>query len=263
MVPYDMYATPQTPQLNYLIVDNSHSMRQPIAVDPTGKPITKTEALVHAVQTIFTEAIFLSTTQQTIRDCFHFAGIKFGGVVTPLFKGRTLATPELAALTLEFRPQKGSPLRNALTVGYAELQSLLPRYDGCHPPIVFLLSDGEVLEGTECQRLCDDICGLHTQHGNVILVTCHLSVGSSTDLLHSAEDPSWTPHESLLFRCASTIPPGSHIADWFTEQGAGGLAAPPQVGDRLFFRAGDDVGLCAALAVVLSSPGARGRRRGA
>jgi hypothetical protein len=85
-------------------------------------------------------------------------------------------------------------------------------------------------------------------------VTCHIDVGGTTGTLYDAEDPAWTPHEALLFRCASEIPSASHVEDAMAEQGQGAFfTQPPKPGDRLFFSVADDAALGAALAVVIST----------
>ncbi|MCS7305280.1 MAG: hypothetical protein NZ602_09270 [Thermoguttaceae bacterium] len=104
----------------------------------------------------------------------------------------------------------GTPMGEALRVARDTVARFLSEHPACFPPIVINITDGEATDATdrELEQAANELRGLRSQDGNVLLFNAHISSTSAHPILFpTSEQGLPDPYARLLFRMSSPLPP--------------------------------------------------------
>lgn len=224
------------------LLDQSRSMKDPIAGDPT---TPKDKAAAEAINDLLLNLILQCTLDvgKGPRHYFDVGVIGYGkklGVGSCLggaLEGRNLVSlPELAANPLRmtertkqvkdatgalvtqtrrypiwFEPlaEWGTPMAEAMEFSAKVLKPWVKEHKASFPPIVINITDGE--PNSDPTRAAKTLSGLRLDAGNVLLYNLHLSSLATAPIAFpatSAELPD--KYSAMLFDISSEIPPPLH-----------------------------------------------------
>lgn len=132
--------------------------------------------------------------------------------------GAGYLTPKTVKFPVWFKPvaEDGTPMCKALERAHSILGKWVQSYPKSYPPIVMHLTDGEATDGpSEPSRrveylgdLSTQLKGLTTNHGNLLLFSCHMSSVRAPQVMFPS-DEALLPDEysQLLFRMSSVLAP--------------------------------------------------------
>lgn len=122
--------------------------------------------------------------------------------------GKTVESPEEFYVWLDAVANGGTPMRQALSMGRTIIQNWVTHHSDSYPPTVVNITDGEWTDADPAQE-ADNIRGLSTTNGNVLLYNVHISSNPSSEIvLPDNESVLPDQYAKQLFRISSILPPG-------------------------------------------------------
>lgn len=225
---YRMRVTRNDPSAVVLLVDQSGSMEEEWN-DGTGP---KSEQVAQIVNSAVNNLLLESKEGDEYKDYFDIAVIGFGGYgdgeLRSMLPGTSLASPflrlsEVAAkvpATVETLPngrpvrirrlvdpvaEGVTPLRQALQFAAQILQPWVLKRPDSYPPTVICVTDGVPTDGPVVEA-ANDLCGLSTNDGNVLLFVAHISEEGGQVLYPSALGPDRDEFAHEMFAISSVLP---------------------------------------------------------
>ena len=131
----------------------------------------------------------------------------------------------------------GTPMCSALSAAYAALQDWTAQHPDSYPPMMISVTDGASTDGNPVP-LAEEIMGLSTSDGSVLMYNAHLSEMSATPVQYPSDESEVPPDEYALqmFRMSSEFPdPVLGLAD--------GMGLPVTQGSRGYVYNADMVAL--------------------
>ena len=103
--------------------------------------------------------------------------------------------------------QYGTPMCQALSVAAQALQGWTAQHSSSYPPMVINVTDGDANDGNP-EPLAQEIMGLGTNDGNVLLYNAHLSEMNAMPVQYPADESGLPPDEyaARMFRMSSVFP---------------------------------------------------------
>jgi uncharacterized protein YegL len=235
-MPYSAEISRQQPTAFVFLLDQSGSMKEPFAGQPDK---SKADGLSDAINRLVQNLVLKCARTDGVRDFFHVGLIAYGGRVASAFGGR-LAGRDLVPIShvgnnplriemrtrkvtdaagvlteeefrfpvwFEARPAGKTPMCAALRKAKQSVEGFLAEHPDCYPPIVMNLTDGQPTDG-DPHAAADELRGLASSDGNVLLFNAHLSDKESKPIEYAAEE-SGLPDgfARLLFGISSELPP--------------------------------------------------------
>ncbi len=105
------------------------------------------------------------------------------------------------------RPKGRTPLAAALEKAYEDLERHVKAHPNSLPPSVFIVTDYEHNVGDDPEDIANEIKGLKTNDGSVLLWVAHLTEGGHPVILPADEAEMPTESGRAAFRIASELPP--------------------------------------------------------
>jgi len=239
-MPYIKQITRQEPTAFVVLLDQSESM-----IDPFGADVqkTKAEGAADAVNRML-ENLLLRCTKgpNDIRDYFYISVVGYGPYVAS-----ALAMPEAdpaelppmvpmsqlpdLVIKLELRQRErydgaggsitiqepfpiyvepvmanSTPMCQALQTAYDILQNWISEHPDTFPPTVINITDGEASDGSPLMQ-AQQLRGLSTSDGNVLLFNCHLSSNPAPSIIfHDTDRNLVDDYARQLFLMSSVLP---------------------------------------------------------
>ena len=104
---------------------------------------------------------------------------------------------------------KGTPMCFALHTAHAMLDRWIStgNHKDCFPPIVIHITDGETSDGGNPEEYAEVVKSLATDHGNVLMFNCHLSMQAADKIVFPG-NVEMMPDEfaKTLYRMSSVLP---------------------------------------------------------
>lgn len=263
---YTQPITRQNPGLFVFLLDQSFAMSEPIGGNnPDNR--RKMDQLALAVNAWLQEMVVRSTRADRIRHFFDVAAVgfrtdcdanaitesPFGGIlvdrsicsiieigenparIEPITKSffdedtsEIMEVSERRPLWVEPRAEGGTPTCSAFYKAYDIVDEWIQGHIDSFPPIVIHVTDGESQEG-DPKPYADALKELETEHGNVLLFNCHLSLYQCDPVLfpnHTELLPDLLAQ--LLFSMSSVLPQSfrrqAHAGDFKLQPRARGMA---------------------------------------
>ncbi|HMA32975.1 MAG TPA: vWA domain-containing protein [Chloroflexia bacterium] len=240
-MPYSTQITRQDPTCFLLLIDQSESMLDPFGVAHVQK--TKAEGAADAVNRVL-ENLLLRCTKgpNDIRDYFYVGAVGYGPGVVPVLTTPDQEPDELPRLIpmsqlpdlvikLEVRRKQqldgaggiltveepfpiyvepvaanGTPMCQALQVGYEIIEAWCKDHPNSFPPTVINITDGEASDGSPLIS-AQALRGLATNDGNTLLFNCHLSSNPAPAIIFSDTDQYLVDdYARQLFMMSSILP---------------------------------------------------------
>ena len=100
-----------------------------------------------------------------------------------------------------------TPMCQALSQAFGAVEGWIAQHPDSFPPIVINVSDGEATDG-DPEPLAQELMGLGTRDGPVLVFNCHLSGSSATPIRYPDEESSLPDqHARKMYRMSSLMPP--------------------------------------------------------
>ncbi len=101
----------------------------------------------------------------------------------------------------------GTPMCEALSAASKALQDWTAQHPDSYPPMLINVTDGDATDGNP-EPLAQEIMGLHTNDGNVLVYNAHLSEMSAMPVQYPADESDVPPDEyaGRMFRMSSVFP---------------------------------------------------------
>lgn len=243
---YSARISRSNPILFVILIDQSGSMEELTCFN--GKLIPKSEAVAMTVNILISELLYRSRRGEGYRDYFEIAVLGYHGQqVVPMIgdanhlfmRPSELAASELGRVKLEkerrlpdgrtmisvvdqrvwIKPYAGdkTPMYAALLKAYEEVKRWCRQknHQNSYPPVIFNITDGEASDGSEAMltELSDQIKGLSTGDGHVLLMNMHISSDQTTPPVIFAASEEELPDQRyarLLYRMSSSMPAVYH-----------------------------------------------------
>jgi hypothetical protein len=191
------------PSCFIFLIDQSGSMVEPISGSDNKR---KCDSVADAINRLLHNLIIKCARGEGVRNFYEVAVIGYGADVTPAFSGK-LAGRELVPISevansparveerikevddgaggiiqrkikfpIWFEPHaKGfTPMGQALSLAHKMLYAWVNSHQNSYPPIVINITDGEATDTGPVPQ-AEELCGLATFDGNVLLFNCHIS----------------------------------------------------------------------------------------
>ncbi len=247
-MPYDAEISRPNPSCILFLLDQSGSMNERLAFDSER---TKAQGLTTAINRLLYELVIRCTKNQAegVRNYYEVGVIRYGPGVGPALGGALAGRPlvtireiadnpvriedrrrqamddtgqiveEVTKFPVWFDPiaDSGTPMCEALRAAQATLQPWVSTHPSSFPPIVMNITDGEATDGDPVPH-AEQIKGLCTNDGNVLLFNLHLSSRGSKTVLYP--ESATELHDELaptLFQMSSILPP--HLQDAARSEG--------------------------------------------
>jgi hypothetical protein len=235
-MPYTAPISRANPTALVFLLDQSSSMLEPFAGLPDK---SKADGVFDALNRLLQNLVLKSSRAEGVRDFFHVALIGYGGRVASAFCG-PLAGKDLVPISqvannplrvevrtrkvsdgaggliddeckfpvwFEARPTGRTPMCAALRKAKECVQGFLAAHPKCYPPIVMNITDGEPTDG-DPREAADELRGLASSDGNVLLFNAHLSDKEAQPVRFPAEESGLPDrHARMLFGMSSELPP--------------------------------------------------------
>ncbi len=234
------------PSCFLFLIDQSGSMADPFPADP-GK--RKADGVADAINRLLQNLVIKCAKAEGVRDYYYVGVIGYGVQVGSAFGG-ALAGQELVPISavaanpvrieertkkiddgagglveqkvkfpIWFDPvaNKGTPMRQALTLADGILRKFVADHPHCFPPVLIHITDGESTDGdpTDLMREVTSIC---SSDGNVLLFNLHISSNPNQPFAFPASaDALPDQYAKMLFETASEMTP--FMQDVAREQG--------------------------------------------
>lgn len=225
---YRMRVTRNDPSAVVLLVDQSGSMEEKWN-DGTG---AKSEQVAQIVNSAVNNLLLESKEGNEYKDYFDIAVIGFGGSgdgeLRSMLPSSSLANPflrlsevaEKVPATVETLPngrpvrirrlvepvsEGVTPLRQAFEFASRILQTWVEKHPNSYPPTVICVTDGVPTDGPVVEA-ANDLCGLSTNDGNVLLFVAHISEEGGQVLYPSALGPDRDEFAHEMFSISSVLP---------------------------------------------------------
>ena len=253
------------------LIDQSGSMEGALGGQPE---LRKMDGAADAVNRIL-DAISQRCSQgMDVRDYFHIGILTYTTDdkgepdVQSALPGTSLETPFLAisqvvdAATVEDRQVKesdgagglvevsrkfpvwlrpeakwGTPMCNALSIASGALSDWIVEHPDSYPPMVISVTDGAATDGNPVP-LAEEIMGMETGDGNVLIYNAHLSEMAAMPVQYPADENDVPPDEyaAQMFRMSSEFP--EQVVDL-----ASGMGLPVTAGSRGYVYNADMIAL--------------------
>ncbi len=224
------------PSCFLFLIDQSGSMADPFPADP-GK--RKADGVADAINRLLQNLVIKCAKAEGVRDYYYVGVIGYGERIGPAFGG-ALSGQELVPISavaanpvrieerkkkvddgagglveqtvmfpIWFDPvaNKGTPMREALTLADRILRQFVADHPHCFPPVLIHISDGESTDGdpTDLMRQITTIC---STDGAVLLFNLHISSNVSNPIAFP-NAPAALPdkYAQLLFDTSSELTP--------------------------------------------------------
>lgn len=224
------------PSCIVILIDQSGSMEDQFG---QGSGKRKADGVADAVNRLLQNLVIKCAKSEGIRDYYHVAVIGYGDRgVGPVFNSKT-SGKELVPISeiannparVEQRSKKvddgaggiieqkikfpvwvdpvykgGTPMCEALKQAKRIVTDWVHQHQGCFPPIVINITDGEATDGNP-EDSADLIKRLSSEDGNVLLFNLHISSSNATPV-EFPDSESLLPdnYARLLFRMSSNLP---------------------------------------------------------
>jgi hypothetical protein len=226
------------------LVDQSRSMNKPFGVSPSGKALTRAEAVANALNGTLEELVNRCMRDEGVRDYFDVGIIGYGKSRRPEFcwrnnlAGRRLvpisevaenADIEEIEVATEVRGQTlieriavsrwiepvgvdSTPMKAAFLLAYSTLDEWIASNPDSFPPVIINITDGmanDVNSDNELLEAARNLTSLSTSDGKVLLINCHIAGGAEAPVLFPSS-PQELPGDSyarLLFEMSSELSP--------------------------------------------------------
>ena len=101
----------------------------------------------------------------------------------------------------------GTPMCEALSAASKALQDWTAQHPDSYPPMLINVTDGDATDGNP-EPLAQEIMGVQTNDGNVLVYNAHLSEMSAMPVQYPAQESDVPPDEyaGRLFRMSSVFP---------------------------------------------------------
>ena len=224
------------PSCFLFLIDQSGSMADPFPADP-GK--RKADGVADAINRLLQNLVIKCAKAEGVRDYYYVGVIGYGDRIGPAFGG-ALTGQELVPISVVadnpvrieernkriddgagglieqkvkfpiwFDPvaNKGTPMREALTMASGILQKFLADHPHCFPPVLIHITDGESTDGdpVDVMRQVTSLC---SSDGDVLLFNLHISSNAAQPIAFPAM-PAGLPDQyaQMLYDTASELTP--------------------------------------------------------
>ena len=224
------------PSCFLFLIDQSGSMADPFPADP-GK--RKADGVADAINRLLQNLVIKCAKAEGVRDYYYVGVIGYGDRIGPAFGGG-LTGQELVPISVVadnpvrieernkkiddgagglieqkvkfpiwFDPvaNKGTPMREALTMASGILQKFLADHPHCFPPVLIHITDGESTDGdpVDVMRQVTSLC---SSDGDVLLFNLHISSNAAQPIAFPAM-PAGLPDQyaQMLYDTASELTP--------------------------------------------------------
>ncbi len=224
------------PSCFLFLIDQSGSMADPFPADP-GK--RKADGVADAINRLLQNLVIKCAKAEGVRDYYYVGVIGYGDRIGPAFGG-ALTGQELVPISVVadnpvrieernkkiddgagglieqkvkfpiwFDPvaNKGTPMREALTMASGILQKFLADHPHCFPPVLIHITDGESTDGdpVDVMRQVTSLC---SSDGEVLLFNLHISSNAAQPIAFPAM-PAGLPDQyaQMLYDTASELTP--------------------------------------------------------
>jgi hypothetical protein len=235
-MPYSAEISRANPTCFLFLIDRSASMADKFGAE-SGR--SKAAAVADAINRLLQTLVLRCAKSQGVRDYYHVGVIGYGKEVLPALGGtltgqvlvpvsqladhplrveqRVRKVPDGAGGIVEqsirfpiwFEPvaDGNTPMCQALGLARRTLEDFVTLHAESYPPIVINITDGECNDGNP-EFFANDIRGLATKDGNVLLLNAHLSTRGEQPV-QFPESQKTLPDEyaRMLFRMSSVLPP--------------------------------------------------------
>jgi hypothetical protein len=235
-MPYSAEISRISPTCFLFLIDQSGSMSDPFGGEAGQK---KADGVADAINRLLQTLILRCAKSEGVRDYFQIGVIGYGGKVGPALggplAGRSLVPVSEVAnhpLRVEQRTRKvpdgagglvqqtikfpvwfeplavgRTPMCEALGQAGGILLEFIGQYPASFPPIVLNITDGAVTDG-DPEPIAENIRGLATEDGNVLLFNLHISSSPSQPIRFPASAEGLPDdYARLLFRMSSVLTP--------------------------------------------------------
>lgn len=222
-MPYSAEISRKNPAFFLFLIDQSGSMDDSFGGDPAAKK--KKDGVVGAINKLLEEIIGRCSPPE-VKDRFEISVLGYGGgKVSSAFSGN-LSNKEIAKISEVYKnsivKEEGekkypvwlnpiaagdTPMCQALTKACTLLEKWVQEHPKSYPPALFNITDGEATDG-EPTPLVEQIKGLKTDDGNVLVYNCHISSMQAPTVLYP-ESETELPGDKfahLLFENSSILP---------------------------------------------------------
>ncbi len=220
------------------LVDHSTSMRDPITGE-ADKP-KKSEFVAEAINKVLQSLIVSASKDLEIRRYYQIGVIGYGSEVQNVFQGELAAedlvwvddlyahphriedririleaedetTEEVVTkfpVWVEAEAHGQTPMCSALRKAHEILSGWVEEHPESYPPTVINLTDGESNDG-DARIPADELKSLHTEDGNVVLLTVHASSNPYSEKIFfpEAEDELPDHFSRVMFKMSSPLTP--------------------------------------------------------
>ena len=217
-----------------ILIDQSGSMADVQATSG----VQKAQGASDAVNRVLADLVIRCTKQEGVRDYFHVGVIGYGSSVQPALagalSGRDLVpiseiadlpsrvdermrresdgaggvvdVPTRLPIWLEPVAEGGTPMCESLKLARFALNGWVVSHETSFPPVVINLTDGEATDGDPLGP-AQELVGLHTKDGEVLLFNCHISSQKAQPVLYpDSESGLADDYAKRLFRMSSILP---------------------------------------------------------
>lgn len=230
---YEAEISRSNPSTFLFLIDNSGSM-----IDKFGEGKRKAEGVADAINKLLQNLAIKCSKSEGIRDYYEVGVIGYGKKVEPAFSGPLAGsalvpisevannpakieerkrkvddgagglTEESVKFPIWFSPKAAgqTPMCKALKTAAETLAPWVEQHQYSFPPIVINITDGESTDGDPTAD-ADNLRGLETQDGNILLFNCHVSGAQGESVLFAdAEEGLPDQFAKLLFGMSSVLP---------------------------------------------------------
>jgi hypothetical protein len=235
-MPYTAEISRANPSCIVILIDQSGSMEDPFG---QGAGKRKADGVADAVNRLLQNLVIKCAKSEGIRDYYHVGVLGYGDKgVGPVFSG-VLAGKELVPISeiannparVEQRSKKvddgaggimeqkikfpvwidpvykgGTPMCEGIKQAKRIISNWLHVHNGCFPPIVVNITDGEATDG-DPEDQAEQLRRMSSEDGNVLLFNLHIS-SSNHAPIEFPDSESLLPDDyaKLLFRMSSALP---------------------------------------------------------
>lgn len=235
-MPYTAEISRANPSCIVILIDQSGSMEDPFG---QGLGRRKADGVADAVNRLLQNLVIKCAKSEGIRDYYHVGVLGYGDRgVGPVFSG-ILSGKELVPISeiannparVEQRSKKvddgaggileqkikfpvwidpvykgGTPMCEALKQAKRIISNWLHQHNGCFPPIVVNITDGEATDG-DPEDTAEQVRRMSSEDGNVLLFNLHISSSNHVPIeFPDSEALLPDDYAKLLFRMSSQLP---------------------------------------------------------
>lgn len=236
-MPYSAEISRSNPSLFLFLIDQSMSMDETF---PGQEGLRLKDGVASAVNKLIYSLSLKCARTEGVRDYYHVGvigyGLQMGSALGGALKGRDLVPlSELAKnpMRIEERQKKehdgaggvirktikfpiwfdavannGTPMCQALELARSIVAGFLSEYPDCFPPVVINITDGQATDG-DPRGIAEELCGLKSSDGNVLLFNLHLSSHPTNEVLVFPDDEGSLPadpYARVVYQMSSILP---------------------------------------------------------